>query len=446
MIKITNLQSQNVLELSDFEIDKLIPRANYDLSDAQKDVEPLLKNIVDYGDEALYDQSEKFDNVILNPKKGGKGYHIPQSLLKESWDNLDQNLKRAFDEAIDRITKVHKSQIPKEFKTVLDTADDGEAAVYQRWIPVSKVGLYVPGGQAVYPSSVLMNAIPALAAGVKELIIASPPQKEFGGYPHRTILAAAYRLGVDNVVALGGVSAIGYFAYLAKADLITGPGNIYVAAAKSLVSSGIYGAKVGIDSVAGPSEIGIIADQNANPKFLAADLIGQAEHDELAGAVLFTNDSQIADKTVECLKIQVSQAKHTNRISASLKGSQSGIFVTNTIEECIKLANAYGAEHLEIHCKNAQNISKNINNAGAIFIGDYTPVPLGDYLGGSNHVLPTSGLSKFSSGLNTLTFLKSVQQIEYTKQTLSKVTEYVDILSIDEDLPAHGQALKVRYS
>ena len=317
---------------------------------------------------------------------------------------------------------------------------------------MQRVGLYVPGGKAVYPSSVIMNAVPAQAAGVESLAIATPP-KTADGLPDKTILATCAILGVDEVYAVGGAQAIAMFAYGAKGtepqdgevlcepvDKITGPGNIFVATAKRMVS-GI----VGIDAVAGPTEIAIIADAGANPEYLAADLIGQAEHDELAGSVLITDSEEIAAETQESLNRRVPRTKHAERVATSLTGRQSGIILTDGLDQSIDAANAYAAEHLEIQTADADAVVKRIRNAGAIFRGPYSPVPLGDYMSGSNHVLPTSGTARFAAGLGVHTFMKPVEVIEYDEEGLKALAARINTFAVSEDLPGHGECVLTRF-
>ena len=349
-----------------------------------------------------------------------------------------------------RCRAVSASQVPAPFHT--DLAEG--ARVAERWIPVQRVGLYVPGGKAVYPSSVIMNVVPAQAAGVESLAIATPPSRSSSdGLPDKTILATCAILGVDEVYAVGGAQAIAMFAYGAKGsepqdgeilcdpvDKITGPGNIFVATAKRMVS-GI----VGIDAVAGPTEIAIIADKGANPSWLAADLIGQAEHDELAGSVLITDSEDIADKVQESLKYRVPRTEHAERVNTSLRGRQSGIILTDGIEQSIDAANAYAAEHLEVQTADPDAVIAKIRNAGAIFRGPYSPVPLGDYMSGSNHVLPTSGTARFAAGLGVHTFMKPVEVIEYDEQGLKTLAARVNAFAVSEDLPAHGECVLSRF-
>ncbi|MDR1447845.1 MAG: histidinol dehydrogenase [Candidatus Ancillula sp.] len=422
------------------ELDKLLPRAEFSLETAIETVRPLLEKVKNQGLDALYAFSKQFDSVEQNPSNSGSGIKIPDEYLQKSWENLGDELKEALLEAKRRITAVHTAQIPEEFVTNLAEG----AVVRQRWLPIQRVGLYVPGGLAVYPSSVLMNAIPAQCAGVKDLVIASPPQAAFGGHIHPTIAATAYLMGVKNVYAVGGVGAIGMFAYgvqgVEQVDAITGPGNIYVAAAKQLVQP-----LVGIDAVAGPTEIGIIADKSASPEFLAADMISQAEHDSLAASVLFTDSPELAKSVKHALSKRTEKTKHQKRVKTALEGMQSAIILVKSLDDAIILANAYGAEHLEIQTEESEKVAQKITNAGAIFVGSYSPVPLGDYIGGSNHVLPTTNASRFSSGLGVHSFLRSVQQIEYTKNALEVVRDKLVLIANDENLPAHGEGALARF-
>lgn len=363
-------------------------------------------------------------------------------------EELDPAVRASIEESVRRSRAVAASQVPEDFHTDLAPG----ARVAERWIPVQRVGLYVPGGKAVYPSSVIMNAVPAQAAGVESLAIATPP-KTADGLPDKTILATCAILGVDEVYAVGGAQAIAMLAYGAKGtepqdgevlcepvDKITGPGNIFVATAKRMVS-GI----VGIDAVAGPTEIAIIADAGANPEYLAADLIGQAEHDELAGSVLITDSEEIAAETQESLNRRVPRTKHAERVATSLTGRQSGIILTDGLDQSIDAANAYAAEHLEIQTADADAVVKRIRNAGAIFRGPYSPVPLGDYMSGSNHVLPTSGTARFAAGLGVHTFMKPVEVIEYDEEGLKALAARINTFAVSEDLPGHGECVLTRF-
>jgi histidinol dehydrogenase len=321
-------------------------------------------------------------------------------------------------------------------------------AVTERWIAMDRVGLYVPGGLAVYPSSVVMNVVPAQIAGVGAIAVASPPQRDFGGLPHPTILAACALLGVDEVYAVGGAQAIAMFAYgagtgatrCAPVDLVTGPGNVYVAAAKRLLKG-----RIGIDAEAGPTEIAILADLTASPAHVAADLISQAEHDPLAAAVLVTDSVALAEAVEMELEQQVAATKHAERIAAALRGRQSAIVLVDDLDAGLAVVNAYAAEHLEIQTSNPRVIAGRVRNAGAVFVGPYSPVSLGDYCAGSNHVLPTGGCACHSSGLSVQTFLKGVHIVEYTEAALAEVAHHVVTLAHAEDLPAHGQAVTARF-
>ena len=354
-------------------------------------------------------------------------------------------MRRALEVAIERVRRVHADQVRPDRTT--DVVPGG--TVTMRWIPVDRVGLYVPGGRAVYPSSVVMNVVPAQIAGVGSLAVASPPQKEFGGLPHPTILAACALLGVDEVYAAGGAQAIALFAYGAPLEdgtacrpvnLVTGPGNIWVTAAKRLLKG-----RIGIDSEAGPTEIAILADETADAAVVAADLISQAEHDVIAASVLVTTSPKLAKDVASALEIQVAATKHSMRIREALGGDQSAIIIVDSIADGLAVVNAYAAEHLEIHTRDARKVALQVHNAGAIFIGPWAPVSLGDYAAGSNHVLPTGGCACHSSGLGVASFLRGVNLIEYDRDALADVADHVVTLAHAEDLPAHGAAITVRF-
>ncbi len=419
-----------------------MPRAEMGTDEATELVQPILDDVKARGAAALRDFEEKFDHV--RPEH----LRVPAEAMTAALEELDPAVRASIEESVRRSRAVAASQVPEDFHTDLAPG----ARVAERWIPVQRVGLYVPGGKAVYPSSVIMNAVPAQAAGVESLAIATPP-KTADGLPDKTILATCAILGVDEVYAVGGAQAIAMFAYGAKGtepqdgevlcepvDKITGPGNIFVATAKRMVS-GI----VGIDAVAGPTEIAIIADAGANPEYLAADLIGQAEHDELAGSVLITDSEQIAAKTQESLNRRVPRTKHAERVATSLTGRQSGIILTDGLDQSIDAANAYAAEHLEIQTADAGAVVKRIRNAGAIFRGPYSPVPLGDYMSGSNHVLPTSGTARFAAGLGVHTFMKPVEVIEYDEEGLKALAARINTFAVSEDLPGHGECVLTRF-
>lgn len=419
-----------------------MPRAEMGTDEATELVQPILDDVKARGAAALRDFEEKFDHV--RPEH----LRVPAEAMTAALEELDPAVRASIEESVRRSRAVAASQVPEDFHTDLAPG----ARVAERWIPVQRVGLYVPGGKAVYPSSVIMNAVPAQAAGVESLAIATPP-KTADGLPDKTILATCAILGVDEVYAVGGAQAIAMFAYGAKGtepqdgevlcepvDKITGPGNIFVATAKRMVS-GI----VGIDAVAGPTEIAIIADAGANPEYLAADLIGQAEHDELAGSVLITDSEQIAAKTQESLNRRVPRTKHAERVATSLTGRQSGIILTDGLDQSIDAANAYAAEHLEIQTADADAVVGRIRNAGAIFRGPYSPVPLGDYMSGSNHVLPTSGTARFAAGLGVHTFMKPVEVIEYDEEGLKALAARINTFAVSEDLPGHGECVLTRF-
>ena len=415
------------------EIRALVPRATLDVAGAMRDVQEIIEQVRSGGVPTLLDLGEKFDGV--RPP----ALRVNSSQISESLNSLDPKVRDALLLSIARIKKVHQKQLRSD-KTV--TVIPG-GTVTERWVPVDRVGLYVPGGRAVYPSSVMMNVIPAQIAGVQSIAVASPPQKEFGGLPHPTILATCALLGIDEVYAVGGAQAVAMFAYgvgCQAVDMVTGPGNVYVAAAKRALR-GI----IGIDSEAGPTEIIILADETANPDFVAADLISQAEHDTIAAAVLVTPSCTLADQVKERLRIRVSQTKHSERIATALSGIQSAIVIVKDVEQGLQVLNGYAGEHVQIHTRDAQEVAKKVRNGGAIFIGSFAPVSLGDYAAGSNHVLPTGGCACHSSGLSVQTFLKGLHFVDYSSQALESVADTVITLANSEDLPAHGDAIAARF-
>lgn len=410
-----------------------LPRAALNIDTALEAVRPLVEDVRERGVDALLDQAERFDGIRPD------SIRVPQEAIDRALSDIDADLRDAIALSIEHVRAGHETQMPKE-KSV-DIIPGG--TVTQRWIPMRRVGLYVPGGLAVYPSSVVMNAVTAQVAGVPSIALTSPAQERFGGLPHPTILAACALLGIDEVYAAGGAGAIGMFAYGAgecePVDVVTGPGNIYVAAAKRLVLG-----TVGIDSEAGTTEIAILADETANPRYVAADLLSQAEHDPAAASVLVTDSVELADAVDRELEDLVASTKHVDRVRTALSGPQSGTVLVANIEDGLEVINAYGAEHLEIHTRDDEEVASRVTSAGAIFLGSYTPVPAGDYLAGSNHVLPTGGTARYSSGLNVHVFLKSVQQVKYTREALEEITDPLVTFANAEDLPAHGTALEVR--
>jgi len=431
MIRTLDLRGQ---ALSKAGYQRAIPRAALDIATAMVAVEPILQRVKS-GDEAeLIKLATEFDGVTP------KSIRVAQSDLVNALAGLDPAVRTALEVSIGRIRKVHEDQ--KRSEKVTKVVDGG--VVTERWIPVDRVGLYVPGGRAVYPSSVLMNVIPAQIAQVSSIAVASPPQKEFGGLPHPTILAACSLLGITEVYAIGGAQAIALFAYgmdglAEKCDLVTGPGNIYVAAAKRALRG-----VIGIDSEAGPTEIAILADDSAIAADVAADLISQAEHDVIAAAVLVTTSPELAVAVEKELDIRVAATKHSARIKEALSGIQSAIVLVDSIAQGLDVVNAYAAEHLEIQTVDAASDALKIRNAGAVFIGRFSPVSLGDYSAGSNHVLPTGGCACHSSGLSVQTFLRGLHYIEYSKQAFIDIVQTVITLANSEDLPAHGEAMSVR--
>jgi histidinol dehydrogenase len=415
-----------------------IPRAATAVADVIDNVSPIVADVAQRGAPAVEEWTQRLDGVTP------PSLRVPVSHLDECLADLDPEVRRGLETAIGRVSLVHRQQRPVESQTTVSPG----GVVGQRWLPVRRVGLYVPGGRAVYPSSVVMNVVPAQVAGVDSIAVVSPPQRDHGGWPHPTVLAACRLLGIDEVYSAGGAQAIALLAYgadlpdgrCAPVDLITGPGNVWVTAAKRLVMG-----RVGIDAEAGPTEILILADETADPRLVAADLISQAEHDPLAAAVLVTDSPELAAAVVPELDRQVAATKHGERIIESLSGQQSAIVLVGGLGDAVTLANDYGAEHLEIQTRDAQALSQAITNAGAIFIGSHSPVSLGDYAAGSNHVLPTGGASAHSSGLGVHTFLRSVQTIAYDQQALADISDAIRVLAQEEDLPAHGAAIAIRF-
>ncbi|MEV6328187.1 histidinol dehydrogenase [Streptomyces sp. NPDC051909] len=422
----------------------LLPRAEFDVEAALEKVRPICEDVRHHGAAAVIDYGEKFDGVRV------PSLRVPAEAIARALDELDPAVRAALEESIRRARMVHREQR----RTTHTTQVVPGGTVTEKWIPVDRVGLYVPGGRAVYPSSVVMNVVPAQEAGVAGLAVASPPQKEFGGLPHPTILAACALLGVDEVYAAGGAQAIAMFAYgtadsadtadepgCAPVNLVTGPGNIYVAAAKRLLKG-----RIGIDAEAGPTEIAILADSTADPVHVAADLISQAEHDPMAASVLVTDSAELAEATEAELKTQVAASKHVDdRIVPALGGRQSAIVLVSGLEDGLKVVDAYGAEHLEIQTADASAVADRVRNAGAIFVGPWAPVSLGDYCAGSNHVLPTGGCACHSSGLSVQSFLRGVHIVDYSRDALAEVAHHVVTLAEAEDLPAHGAAIKARF-
>jgi len=424
------------VQLGRADLAQIVPRAVMDVAAASDIAATLIGDVRSRGEDALLEQAERLDGV--RPER----IHIHAEEIGRAVRALDPAVREALEGAIERVTLASEAQLPKATVT-----NFGEGAqVIQRWQPVARVGLYVPGGKAVYPSSVVMNVVPAQVAGVASIALASPAQKAFDGRVHPVVLAAAGLLGIDEVYAMGGAGAIGALAYgvpaidLDPVQVITGPGNVYVAAAKRLVRGA-----AGIDAEAGPTEIVVIADATANARFVAADLVSQAEHDELAAAVLVTDSEEFAQRVRVELEALAAVAHHSARVREALGGVQSAIVLVADLGAAAAFSNAYGPEHLEIQTAEPGAVLDLIDSAGAIFLGENSPVSLGDYLAGSNHVLPTGGQSRFSSGLGTYTFLRPQQVISYDRAGLKEVEERIVALSNAEDLPAHGAAVSVRF-
>ena len=421
-------------KLTKREYKELIPRANLSVESAMIKIAPILQR-VKAGDEAeLIKLATEFDGVTP------KSIRVSSDELQKALAALDPVIRKSLELAIDQVRKYHRTQLPTDSSVSVIAGGD----IDRTWRAVDRVGLYVPGGIASYPSSVIMNVVPAQIAGVTSIALASPPQKENNGLPNSIILATCQLLGVTEVYAIGGAQAIAMFAYGVKdlcesADLVTGPGNIYVAAAKRALRG-----LIGIDSEAGPTEIAILADDSALAIDVAADLISQAEHDEMAAAVLVTDSKDLIAKVVQQLVIQVDKTKHKERVKAALSGNQSAIVLVDSIEQGVDVINAYAPEHLELILKNSKAISAQIRNAGAIFLDRFSPVSLGDYAAGSNHVLPTGGCACHSSGLSVNTFMRNISVIHYDQNAFNQVAADVITLANAEDLPAHGSAIEVR--
>lgn len=413
-----------------------LPRAHFDVDSAVELVRPICDDVAARGADALSEYSARFDEVVP------KAWRVPPEVLARCAENLDPQLREALTESIRRrhaVCETLESDAPRP-PAELSTG----ARVSMRSIPVERVGLYVPGGLAPLTSSVIMNVVPAQVAGVRSIAVASPPQADFGGWPHPTVLAACHMLGVEEVLAVGGAQAIAMFGHgvadvCDPVNLVTGPGNIYVVAAKRLLR-GI----VGIDSEAGPTEIAIIADEDANPTYVAADLISQAEHDPMAASVLVTDSPALVAAVAAELEVQVPRTRHRDRVRTSLTGQQSAAVLVRDMDQAVEAANNYAAEHLEIQTRDPHAVAGRIHNAGAIFIGPFSPVSLGDYSAGSTHVLPTAGCASHSSGLSVHSFLRQVHVIDYTAEALDELSTAVERFALAEDLPAHAHAITVR--
>jgi len=424
-----------------FDYRAAVPRADFDIEAAVPAVQAICDDVRARGLAAIVELGERFDGVRLDDVR------VAPAAISEALERLDPDVCAGLEESIRRLRATCANELEED--TVTDLGPG--ARVTHRKVPVGRVGLYVPGGLAPLVSSVLMNVVPAQTAGVASIALASPPQKEFGGSVHPTILAACALLGVEEVYAVGGAQAIAMFAYgldaadparrVPRVDLVTGPGNIWVVTAKRILKG-----RVGIDSEAGPTEIAILADDTADAGYVAADLISQAEHDPLAASVLVTTSERLAAEVEAELARQVAATKHSERITTALGGRQSAIVVVRDLEQGLEVVDAYAAEHLEIHTEDAARWASRVRNAGAIFVGPHAPVSLGDYCAGSNHVLPTAGCACHSSGLSVRAFTKSVHVVDYSAQALAEVAAHVVTLAEAEDLPGHGAAITIRSS
>lgn len=413
----------------------VVPRGAFDVDHALEAVKPICDAVAERGEAAIREFAEKFDRVVPEHLR------VPADVLARCADELDPEVRAAFVESIRRRREVAETEGTPE----LVTAEVAPGAVVEtKTVPVSRVGLYVPGGLAPLASSVLMNVVPAQVAGVGSLAVATPPSAEFGGLPHPSILGLCHLLGIDEVYAVGGAQAIAMFAHgvpglCAPVDLVTGPGNIWVVAAKRYLRG-----VVGIDSEAGPTEIAVLADDTADPAFVAADLISQAEHDPMAGSVLVTDSPELAASVNSLLAGQVAVLDNIDRITTALTGPQSAVVLVDDMEQGLAVVDAYGAEHLEVHTRDAYELAHRVQNAGAIFIGPWSPVPLGDYSAGSTHVLPTAGAARFQSGLTVRSFTKTVHLIHYDEAALREVGPTVERFAHEERLPGHAAAIAVR--
>ena len=410
----------------------VLPRAALDVEAAVEAVRPVCADVRARGDDAVREWTARFDRVQLGELR------VPGAVLEQALAGLDPAVRAALEEATRRARLVHAAQL-RDAVTV-DVAPG--ARVTERWVPVRRVGLYVPGGLVAYPSSVVMNVVPAQVAGVESLAVASPPHPEYGGLPHPAILAACALLGVDEVYAVGGAQAVAMFAYgtasCPRVDLVTGPGNVYVAAAKRLLKG-----VVGIDAEAGPTEIGILADDSADPAAVAADLVAQAEHDPQASCLLVTDSERLLDAVAAELARQVPATRHEERVRTAL-ANQSAMALVDDLDQGLRVVDAWAAEHLEVITRDAAQRAARVRNAGAVFVGPYAPVSLGDYLAGSNHVLPTGGTARHTGGLSVGSFLRGIHVVEYDRAALAEVAGHIDALGGAEDLAAHVDAVRTR--
>ncbi len=433
MLRTVDLRGATAAGLSRLALAGVLPRASLDVGTAVEAVRPICDGVRERGAAAVREYTARFDGVDLPATR------VPAQALAAALDGLDDDVRSALAEAARRARLVHEAQLPPDSVTTVAPG----SSVTERYVPVGRAGVYVPGGLVAYPSSVVMNVIPAQVAGVAEIAVASPPGAGHGGLPHPAVLAACALLGITEVHAAGGAQAVAMFAYgtadCAPADIVSGPGNVYVAAAKRLLLG-----TIGTDAEAGPTEVAIIADHTADPALVAADLVAQAEHDPLAACLLITTDPDLADRTAAALAGQAAAARHRERVEAALAGQSACVLVDN-LAAALAVTDAWAPEHLEIQAEGAGQLARQVRNAGAIFAGRYAPVSLGDYLAGSNHVLPTGGTARHSGGLSVLSFLRGIHLVECDAAGLAAAAPYIEALGGAEDLAAHVQAVRARF-
>jgi len=427
-----DLRGRDPGQLSRAALAGVLPRAATDVEAAATLVRPLCDDVRRRGAQAVREYTARFDHVDSETTL------VPRSALDDALAALDTQVRQALEEAARRTRTVHQAQLPAESPAHVS---DG-LTVTGRFVPVSRAGVYVPGGLVAYPSSVVMNIVPAQVAGVGAIAVASPPQADHGGLPHPSVLAACALLGITEVHAVGGAQALAMFAYgtqdCAPVDVITGPGNVYVAAAKRVLRG-----VVGTDGENGPTEVAIIADDTADAAYVAADLIAQAEHDELAACLLITTDPSLADRTDQELDQKVPATRHRERVQQALQG-QSATVLVDDLDAALAVSDAWAPEHLEIQARDPAKLAARVVNAGAVFAGPYAPVSLGDYLAGSNHVLPTGGTARHTSGLSIWPFGRLVNVVECDRTALAAAAPLIDALGGAEDLAAHVQAVRTR--
>ena len=407
----------------------VLPRADLDVEHATDVVRPVLDAVRANGDDAVREATRRFDGIDVEELR------VPAGAFAAALTGLSPAVRDALQAAIEHARRVHRAQLRDDH--TVEVVPGG--FVTERFVPVGRVGLYVPGGRVVYPSSVVMNVVPAQIAGVESLAVVSPPQASAGGEVHPVVLAACALLGVDEVYRVGGAQAVAMLAFgtasCPRVDVITGPGNVYVTAAKRLLRG-----EVGIDAEAGPTEVAIVADDGADPGHVAADLIAQAEHDPLAACLLITTSEALADAVDAELATQVPATRRRAVVEAAFAGQSATVLVTS-VDDAITVADAWAAEHLEVQTRDAAAVAARVRNAGAVFVGSYSPVPLGDYLAGSNHVLPTGGTARHTGGLNVATYQRAIHVVDYSAPALAEVTPHIVALAEAEDLLGHRDAV-----